>query len=92
MTLQELEATIESLKELKRMREELDAEISEIESTLKKFMTDEGTDEMFVGATHKITYKDVFQTRIDSSLLRQKAPKTYEKYVKVTSYKRLLVT
>lgn len=90
MTREELIAVLDSLKDFKNMRDQLDAEISDLESTIKKYMSDHEKEEEFVGQ-YKITYRDVFTERVDSKKLREKAPKTYERYLVHSSYKRLNV-
>lgn len=54
MSMNELEAKVAQLRELRRMAEELAGEIAATEDTLKAYMADSGTDELY-GPSFKIT-------------------------------------
>ena len=83
-----LEPKVKELMELKRMREELDVEISSIEDELKKAMGDEET--MIAGA-FKVSWKSVTTNRLDSSALRKTLPEIAAKFMKQTTSKRFCI-
>ena len=83
-----LEPKIKELMELKRMREELDVEISSIEDELKKAMGDEET--MIAGA-FKVSWKSVTTSRLDSSALKKALPEIAAKFMKQTTSKRFCI-
>ena len=55
--MNELENKVEQLRELRRMQEELAAEIAATEDSLKAYMTANGADELH-GHSFKITWKE----------------------------------
>ena len=70
MTAQEIIAKVTELKELKIMAEELAAEISSLEDTLKADMLAKDVEEMTAGA-FKLRYKTVISNRFDSSSFKK---------------------
>lgn len=86
----ELQKKVDELRELRRMAEELSAEISSIEDELKNHMTGLNTDTLY-GDNFKITWKPVTSTRLDSKALKAAAPEMYEKFSKTTSSRRFIV-
>ena len=68
-----LENKVNDLQELKRMREELEAEISAIEDELKAYMTDAALDSFTAGA-FKVTWKEVIQNRLDTTAMKKAFP------------------
>ena len=83
-----LEPKVKELMELKRMREELDVEISSIEDELKKAMGEEET--MIAGAS-KVSWKSVTTNRLDSSALKKALPEIAAKFMKQTTSKRFCI-
>ena len=83
-----LEPKVKELMELKRMREELEVEISSIEDELKKAMGDEDT--MIAGA-FKVSWKSVTTSRLDSSALKKALPEIAAKFMKQTTSRRFLI-
>ena len=83
-----LEPKVKELMELKRMREELDVEISSIEDELKKAMGDEET--MIAGA-FKVDWKTVITSRIDTTALKKALPEIAERFMKQTTTRRFCV-
>ena len=91
MTAQEIIAKVTELKELKIMAEELAAEISSLEDTLKADMLAKDVEEMTAGA-FKLRYKTVISNRFDSSSFNKDPADVYAMYTKQTSSKRFTVT
>lgn len=89
-TALELNNNVKELQELRRMREELDAEIESIEDILKQHMKDTGKYEIDA-LTGKVTWLESTSTRFDSSAFKKELPDLYSRYSKpvTTRYFRL---
>ena len=83
-----LEPKVKELLELKRMREELDTEISSIEDQLKQAMGDEET---LIAGAFKIDWKPVITSRIDTAALKKALPEIAERFMKQTTTRRFCV-
>ena len=91
MSTVELEARITDLQELKRMKEELEAEITAIEDSLKAYMTTAGLDTFTAGA-FKVTWKEVTSNRLDTTAMKKAFPaEALAPYMKTTITKRFTV-
>ena len=90
MSKTELQEKVDELRELRRMAEDLNAEISSIEDELKSHMTRLNTDTLY-GDNFKITWKPVTSTRLDSKALKAAAPELYERFSKATTSRRFVV-
>ena len=88
MSINEIKAKAEELKELKAMQEELAAEISAIENEIKAAMGDQ--EQIIVGG-YKITWKTVTTSRLDSAALKKALPDIAAKFMKQTTSKRFLI-
>lgn len=88
MSINEITTKARELKELKRMQEELAAEITAIEDVLKATM---GDSEELIAGEYKITYKTVSSSRLDSKALKAELPEISERYTVTTSYRRFVV-
>ena len=89
-TATELNNNVRDLQELRRMREELDVEITAIEDALKQHMRDTGIFEIDA-LTGKVTWFESTSSRLDSSALKKELPELYARYSKpvATRYFRL---
>ncbi len=91
MSTTELETKVTDLQELKRMREDLEAEIAAIEDTLKAHMTEAGIDTFTAGA-FKVSWKEVTSSRLDTTAMKKAFPaETLQPYMKTTVSKRFTV-
>lgn len=90
MSMNELERKVEELRELRRMAEELNAEIAALEDSIKSHMTAMATDELH-GQSFKITWKPVTTSRIDSKALKAEVPALWERFSKQTTTRRFIV-
>lgn len=81
---------IEALRELMRMREELDAEITALQDEIKAVMTADNVDELR-GTDYKVTWKAYQTSRIDSKALKADLPDIAVKYTKTTTARRFLI-
>ena len=88
MSIHELANTATELMELKRMREELDAEIASLEDSIKAHMGD--TEQMTAGA-FKITWKTVTSSRVDTTALKKAVPELAAQYTKTTTTRRFTI-
>ena len=83
-----LEPKVKELMELKRMREELDAEIQHIEDEIKQVM---GEEETLVAGAFKVDWKTVITSRIDTAALKKALPDIAECFMKQTTTRRFCV-
>ena len=88
MTMQNMEGRIKELQELKRMKEELEAEITAIEDEIKLWMGDEET--LLAGA-YKVTWKTVTSSRFDSTAFKKDYADLAAQYMKTSTTRRFLV-
>ena len=88
MSINEIKSKAEELKELKAMREELDAEISVIEDEIKAAM---GEQEQIIAGEYKITWKAVTSSRFDSSAFKKAMPELAAQYTKTTTTRRFTI-
>jgi predicted phage-related endonuclease len=83
-----MEAKVKELMELKRMKEELEAEITAMEDEIKSVMGDEET--LLAGA-FKVDWKTVITSRIDTTALKKALPDIAAIYTKQTTSRRFCV-
>jgi len=81
---------VDQIRELQRMKEEIEAEITSLQDQIKADMTAENTD-TFAGVDYKITWKAATRTTIDSKALKQDLPEIAAQYSKTTEYRRFLI-
>ena len=81
MSINEMDSKI---KELRRMADELAAEIDSITDSIKAHMDAEGV-ETISGTDWKVTYKAVTSSRIDTSALKKALPDVVERFSKTTT-------
>ena len=90
MNKTELEAKIVELKELKVMAEELQAEITAIEDSIKAEMTEQNINELQVGI-FKIRWTKVTSSRIDTTAFKKAMPELAQQFTKQTESRRFTV-
>lgn len=83
-----MEAQIKELLELKRMREELDNEITQAEEAIKAVMGDEET--LLAGA-FKVTWTPYTTSRFDSTSFKKDHAELAAAYTKTTTTRRFSV-
>lgn len=83
-----MEDKIRELQELKRMREELEAEITAIEDAIKAGM---GEREELTAGAYKVTWKPVTSRRIDTAAMKKALPEVCERFMKETVVRRFCV-
>lgn len=90
MNKNELEQRVVELKELKVMAEELQAEITAIEDSIKAEMTEQNVSELQVGV-FKIRWTPVKTNRFDAKAFQAKYADLYNQLLKVIESKRFSI-
>lgn len=90
MSIKDLETKAHELRELKRMKEELEAEIAATEDEIKAHMSAADVDTLTAGE-YKITWKTVTSSRIDTTALKKSMPELVKLYTKTTTTRRFMV-
>ena len=85
MSNTEITAAVTQLQELRRMQEELTAEIDHLTDAIKAHM---GTQELLLAGPYKITWKAVTSSRIDTTALKKALPDIAAQYTKTTTTRR----
>lgn len=88
MSINEITKTAAELMELRRMREELDAEIATLEDAIKKEMGDR---EQLIAGAFKVTWKPVTSSRFDSARFKKDRAELAAAYTKVTTARRFCI-
>ena len=83
-----MEAKVKELMELKRMKEELEAEIAATEDAIKAVMGDE---ELLLAGSYKVSWKTFTSSRLDSTALKKALPEVAAAYTKTTTVRRFSV-
>ena len=86
----ELDAKVKELRELRRMAEELAAEIDGLTDTIKAEMTARGVDEL-TGTDWKATFKAVTSSRLDTAALKKALPDVAAAFTKQSSTRRFVL-
>ena len=87
MSAHEMNSKINELRELRRMAEELAAEIDSIQDTIKAHMDAEGVDTIS-GTDWRVTYKAVTSSRIDTGALKKALPDLAQQFTRTTTARR----
>ena len=90
MSANEMNSKINELRELRRMAEELAAEIDSIQDTIKAHMDAEGVDTIS-GTDWKVSYKIVTSSRLDTSALKKALPDLAKQFTKTTTARRFCI-
>lgn len=90
MSSNEMESKIRELRELRRMADEIAAEIETLQDAIKSEMTARNTDTL-TGTDWKVTWKAVTSKRFDSAAFKKTHGELYEQYTKETTSKRFLI-
>ena len=83
-----LERTIHELLELKRMREELEAEITTLEDSIKAAM---GEEKLLTAGAYKVTWTTFTSNRLDTTALKKALPEVAARFMKTTASRRFSV-
>lgn len=85
-----MDTKIKEIRELKRMQEELAAELDALVDEVKRYMDAEGVDTIS-GTDWKVTYKAVTSARFDSTAFKKAMPDLAEAFTKTTTSKRFCI-
>lgn len=88
MSITEITAKVKELKELKLMAEELSAEITSLEDTIKAEM---GEAEELIAGEYKIRWTHTTSTRFDTTAFKKAAPDMYAQFTKTTASRRFSI-
>lgn len=88
MSANEIQSKARELKELKVMKDELEAEIASIEDVLKAAM---GEREELLCGEYKLTYQTVSSARFDSTRFKRDHADLAAAYTRATTYRRFCV-
>lgn len=83
-----MEAQVRELLELKRMKEEIEAEIVSTEDAIKSVM---GNDETLLAGAFKVTWTPYTSTRFDSARFKKDHADLAAAYTKTTTARRFSV-
>lgn len=83
-----LESIIHEILDLKRMREELDEEITALEDSIKAAMGDE---ELLTAGAYKVSWKTFTSSRVDTTALKKALPEIAAAYTKTTTSRRFSI-
>ncbi len=90
MSKNEITSKVRELKELKAMADELAAEITAIEDSIKADMTAQGVEEMIVDV-FTVRYKTVTSKRFDTTAFKKAMPDLAAQFTKQTESRRFSV-
>ena len=90
MSQEEIITTVEELQELRRMQEELEAEIEAAQERIKTQMLVNGAETLTAGAW-KVSYKAVTSSRFDSTAFRKAMPDLAARFTRSTTTRRFTV-
>lgn len=90
MSINELDMKVKELRELRRMAEELQAEIDAAQDAIKAHMDSQGVDTL-AGTDWKVTWKPVTSSRMDTTALKKTLPEVAEQFMKSVTSRRFCV-
>ncbi|MBQ6256183.1 MAG: hypothetical protein IJJ60_06295 [Clostridia bacterium] len=89
MSIKELESKAQELQELKRMKEELDAEIEAAQDEIKAAMGDR---EAITAGAYRITWKPVTSSRLDGKALKAALPEIAARFTITSTARRFCIS
>ena len=90
MSINEMDSKVKELRELRRMADELAAEIDSIQDAIKAHMDAEGVDSLS-GTDWKVTYKAVTSSRIDTGALKKALPDLAQQFTRIATARRFCI-
>ena len=90
MTNIEIMETVQAIREYKRMKEELEAEIAAAEDLIKAEMNRTSVYVM-TGTDYKVTWNEVTSSRIDTTAIKRELPDIASRYTKTTTSRRFVL-
>lgn len=90
MSMNEMDSKIKELRELRRMADELQAEIDGLTDSIKAEMTARDTDTL-TGNDWKVTWKMVTSSRLDTTALKKALPDLAQQFTKTSTSRRFVL-
>lgn len=90
MSINELSTKVNDLRELRRMADELSAEIEALQDSIKEHMTAAGVDTI-TGTDYKISWKEIKSSRFDTTAFKKENPEIAAAYTKTTIARRFII-
>lgn len=90
MSQQEITATVAELQELRRIQEDLEAEIASMQDKIKAHMTASGAETITAGAW-RVSYRPVTSNRLDAAALRKALPEIAAQFTRTSTVRRFTV-
>lgn len=87
MSANEMESKVKELRELRRMADEIAAEIETLTDAIKAEMTARNTDTL-TGSDWKAIWKEVTTNRLDTTALKKAMPDIAAAFTKATTSRR----
>ena len=84
-------ATVNELRELRNMADELHDHIQALEDIVKNEMTAQGVDKLYIGDC-KVTWTSYSTSRLDSKKLKSENEALYNQYLKTTEARRFTIS
>lgn len=88
--MDKIKNAVKDIRELTRMKEELEAEIQAAQDVIKAEMTAQDVDTL-TGGDYKITWKEVVSSRLDTSAIKKALPDIAQQFTKTTTTKRFCI-
>lgn len=83
-----MEAKVKELMELRRMKEEVETEITAMEDEIKRVM---GAEETLLAGAFKVSWKSFTSSRVDTTALKKTLPQIAEQFMKQTTARRFSI-
>ncbi len=90
MSMNEMDSKIKELRELRRMADELQAEIDGLTDSIKAEMTARDTDTL-TGSDWKVTWKAVTSSRLDTTALKKALPDLAQQFTRTSTSRRFVL-
>ena len=90
MSRHELDKRVQDWRELRRMAEEIAAEMDAIADAIKSEMTAQGVEEL-AGTYWRATWKEVTTSRLDTKAIKKANPLLCEMFTKQTTTRRFCI-
>ena len=81
---------VQDIRQLTRMKAEIEAEITAAQDVIKAEMTAQDVDEL-TGADYRVTWKHVTSNRIDTTALKKAMPDIAQMFTTASTTRRFLV-
>ncbi len=90
MSTIEMDSKIKELRELRRMADELQAEIDSLQDSIKAELTARNVDTL-TGTDWRVTWKTVTSSRLDSTALKKELPEIAARFMRQTTARRFVL-